>query len=108
MINYLNKSLKYDISKSKKEFSLFGKSISFDLYKFTEYEESSFKKSKDEILEEAKIDGKNYIDNEILPNTNTGNIVDSVMDIEETENGIKVNIKYTINERIGKFVERTN
>lgn len=108
MINYLNKSLKYDISKSKKEFSLFGKSISFDLYKFTEYEESSFKKSKDEILEEAKIDGKNYIDNEILPNTNTGSIVDNVMDIEETENGIKVNIKYTINERIGKFVERTN
>lgn len=108
MINYLNKSLKYDISKSKKEFSLFGKSISFDLYKFTEYEESSFKKSKDEILDEAKIDGKNYIDNEILPNTNTGSIVDNVMDIEETENGIKVNIKYTINERIGKFVERTN
>lgn len=108
MINYLNKSLKYDINKSKKEFSLFGKSISFDLYKFTEYEESSFKKSKDEILEEAKIDGKNYIDNEILPKTNTGNIVDSVMDIEETDNSIKVNIKYTINERIGKFVERTN
>ena len=30
------------------------------------------------------------------------------MDIEETDNSIKVNIKYTINERIGKFVERTN
>lgn len=108
MINYLNKSLKYDINKSAKSFSLFGKNISFDLYKFSEYDESIVKKSRDEILEEAKIDGKNYIESEILPNTISGSIVNSILEEEETEAGIKVNIKYTVNEQIGKFVERNN
>ncbi|MDO4282041.1 MAG: sporulation protein YqfD [Clostridia bacterium] len=108
MINYLNKSLKYDISKKSKKISLFGKVISFDLYQFNEYSQSCITKSKEEILEEAKVDGKNYIENEILPNTNLGNIVDSVIETEEIENGLIVNIKYTINEQIGKFVERTN
>lgn len=108
MINYLNKSLKYDINKSAMNFSLFGKNISFDLYKFSEYDESITKKSKEDILEEAKIDGKNYIENEVLPNIRSGNIVDSIMEEEETDTGIKVNIKYVVNEQIGKFVERNN
>ena len=108
MINYLNKSLKYDINKSAMNFSLFGKNISFDLYKFSEYDESITKKSKEDILEEAKIDGKNYIENEVLPNIRSGSIVDSIMEEEETDTGIKVNIKYVVNEQIGKFVERNN
>lgn len=108
MINYLNKSLKYDINKSAMSFSLFGKNISFDLYKFSEYDESIIKKSKEDILEEAKIDGKNYIENEIMPNIISGSIVDSIIEEKETETGIKVNIKYIINEQIGKFVERNN
>jgi len=108
MINYLNKSLKYDINKSAMSFSLFGKNISFDLYKFSEYDESIIKKSKEDILEEAKIDGKNYIENEVLPNIRSGSIVDSIMEEEETDTGIKVNIKYVVNEQIGKFVERNN
>lgn len=108
MINYLNKSLKYDINKSAMNFSLFGKNISFDLYKFSEYDESIIKKSKEDILEEAKIDGKNYIENEVLPNIRSGSIVDSIMEEEETDTGIKVNIKYVVNEQIGKFVERNN
>lgn len=108
MINYLNKSLKYDINKSAMSFSLFGKNISFDLYKFLEYDESITKKSKEDILEEAKLDGKNYIENEIMPNIISGSIVDSIIEEEETDTGIKVNIKYIINEQIGKFVERNN
>lgn len=106
MINYLNKSLKYDITKTSKGFSVFGKSISFDLYKFTEYNESIVPKSNDEIIEEAKLDGLKYIENEVLPSTNSGTIIDSVITTEEIENGLLVNIKYIVNEQIGKFVER--
>ena len=70
MINYLNKSLKYDISKCMKSFSLFGKNISLDLYKFSEYSQSAVTKSKEEIIEQAKQDGDNYVENEILKNIN--------------------------------------
>lgn len=108
MINYLNKSLKYDINKTSKNFSIFGKNISFDLYKFTEYDENIVTKSSDEIIEEAKSDGLKYIEDEIFPDTNSGTIVDSVINTEEIEGGLLVKIKYTINEQIGKFVERNN
>ena len=53
-----------------KSFSLFGKNISLDLYKFSEYSQSAVTKSKEEIIEQAKQDGDNYVENEILKNIN--------------------------------------
>ncbi len=108
MINYLNKSLKYDINKSSKSFKLFGKLISFDLYKFSEYEEVNYIKSYDDIINEAKNEAEEYIKSEVLPNAREAGIVNSVLTTKDTENGIIVDVQYTINEQIGKFVERNN
>lgn len=105
MINYLNKSLKYDITKSSKEIKVFKNSISFDIYKFKQYNEVSVNKTKDELLQLANADIKNYLNNNILPNTQNGELVDQIIEVFDIENGIKVVTKYIVNEEIGKFIE---
>lgn len=105
MINYLNKSLKYDITKSSKEIKVFKNSISFDIYKFKQYNEVSVNKTKDELLQLANADIQNYLNNNILPNTQNGELVDQIIEVFDIENGIKVVTKYIVNEEIGKFIE---
>lgn len=105
MLNYLNKDKKYDITKSSKSINLFGHNISFDIYIFSEYFETIKTNTRDELIEKANGDIDNYLNNEILPSTIEGNLVDKVIDIIELEDGIKVVTKYIVNEEIGTFVE---
>lgn len=105
MLNYLNKEVKYDITKSSKNINLFGNSISFDVYKFREYNEISINKSKDELLSIANSDIQSYLTTNILPNTKEGKLVDQSIEVTDIEGGIKVLTKYIVNEEVGKFVE---
>lgn len=108
ILNYLNKSVKYDISKNSKVLSIFGKKISFDWYTFKEYQECVVMRSKEELLEIAKEEAQHYIVNEVLPNTNLGVIMSEDRSVQDTESGIVVTTKFVINEQIGVFVEREN
>lgn len=105
MLNYLNKTSKYDITKESKYINLFGNDISFDIYKCREYEESSITKTKEELIQLSNIDIDNYLNNEILPSTIGGVLVDKNIEVVELEGKIKVVAKYVVNEEIGKFVE---
>lgn len=107
MLNYLNKSKKYDITKSSKILNIFGKQISFDLYKCIEYDEEEIKKSKEELINDSNKDIEEYLNKEILPNTRDGKLVDKKTEVFDTEDGIKAKTTYIVNESIGKFVERT-
>lgn len=108
MLNYLNKSKKYDITKSSKLLNIFGKQISFDLYKCVEYEEEEIKRSKEELISYSNKDIEEYLNKEILPNTRDGKLVDKKTEVFDIEDGIKVKTTYIVNESIGKYVERTS
>ena len=107
-INYLDKSLNYDIIKNSKDINLFGNNISFILYRFDIYNLKDKLLTKYQILERANIDCENYIKDEILPNTKNGELLDKNLVIEQEDNN-KINIKFEINilEEVGYFRERT-
>ena len=106
MVNYLNKNKKYDISKNSKTINIFGKAISFDFYECSEYNEVQYTKNKDELIEEGKNESKEFIDS-ALSNLNDGKVVNENTEITEQTDGICYKTNYVVNERIGKFVERT-
>lgn len=106
LINYLNKSSKYDRIKKSKSFNIFGCKISFDYYDFNEYIEVQKNYTKDELINISKIDSANYFQNEILPFTTNGNLVDITYNITEEQDKIVVVAKYTVNERIGEFIKK--
>ena len=108
MINYLNKNKKYDINKDSKCFNIFGCNVSFDLYHFEEYEEFENVKTKEKLLEEARAEAETYLNEEVLPNTIESNIKESKETVTDTDDGITYSISYTVNEQIGKFVERNS
>lgn len=106
MLNYLNKSKKYDISKSSKTFEIFGQNISFDLYSCNEYTEKTIQNIKEELVTKNEEDITKFLNEEILPNTVDGKLVDKKTVYEETEDGFTSKTVYVINEEIGEFVER--
>lgn len=103
MLNYLNKSKKYDITKSSKKITIFGKELSFDIYTCVEYKEKEIKNTKEELIQESNQDIEEYLNNEILNNTKLGKLVNKVLNVSDTRNGIKVRTVYTINEEVGEF-----
>lgn len=108
MINYLNKLKKYDITKNSKEFEIFGNTISFDIYKCSEYNEVEVFRTKEEIEQIAKIDMDEYLKNNVLTQCVNPTVVDTTENISDIQDGIKVKVEYVINEQIGEFVERGN
>ena len=106
-INYLDKSLKYDIIKNSSDISFFGNTLSFDIYKFNIYNLVDRLRSRDEILQVAQSDAENYINNEVLPKTRNGKIINSnlIIDYEDNEK-ISVRIVYELTEEVGYFRER--
>ncbi|MDD3303970.1 MAG: sporulation protein YqfD [Clostridia bacterium] len=105
MLNYLNKSKKYDITKYSKEINLFGFKLSFDLYKCSEYKEINVTRTKEELIEIARKEAEEYILNEIKNNTTDGVLKHNEPMITEIEDGISVTTKFVINEEVGKFIE---
>lgn len=99
-INYLNKSKKYDTLKSKKEVNLFGIIISFDFYKFIEYNEINVVYTYDELLEKARAEKEDYIKSVLL---GCGDYVSEREEVFKTETGIKYKSIITINENGGIF-----
>ncbi len=107
-INYLDKSLNYDIIKSSKDINLFGNKISFILYRFDIYNLKDIVLTKEQLIEQANIDCEEYINNEILPNTKNGEVLDKNLIIEyEDENKICVKVEINVLEEVGYFKERT-
>lgn len=106
-INYLDKSLKYDIIKNSSSISFFGNTISFSLYKFNIYNLVEKQITKEEIIEKAKLDAQDYINNEVLPKTRNAKIngSDVIIDYEDEEK-ISLRVVYSITEEIGYFRER--
>lgn len=103
MINYLNKSLKYDKIKKIKGLNVFGMEISFDLYSFDEYTEVEKIVSKDEIMKIASDDADSYLKDNIIPNCKSGTLVNTFTDIVEKDDKIICKSKYVVNEQIGEF-----
>lgn len=106
MLNYLNKSKKYDISKSSKNFDIFGLVFSFDIYSCEEYIEQEIIYTKDELLKRNEEDSTKFLNEEILPNTIDGKLVDKNTTYIENEDGFEAKTVYVINEEISEFVER--
>ncbi len=106
-INYLDKSLKYDIIKDSSSINFFGNTLSFDIYKFNIYNLVDRVRSKEEILQIAQKDSEDYINNEVLPNTRNGQIINSnlIIDYEDNEK-ISVRVVYELTEEVGYFRER--
>ena len=106
MLNYLNKSKKYDINKSSKNINLFGNNVSFDFYKCKEYTEDINILSKEDILNISKKDQEEYLNNEILSKNINASLVEKTENIEETDDSIIVTVDFLVNEQIGVFRER--
>lgn len=106
IINYLNKSKKYDINKSSKKINVLGNEISFDFYTFVEYEEETQTRTREELMLLSQNDIDSYLNSEILPTLNDPILEHKNSIVEDTINGIIITTKYIINEEIGKFVER--
>lgn len=107
-INYLDKSLNYDIIKSSKDINLFGNKISFILYRFDIYNLKDMVLTKEQILEQANNECDEYINNEILPNTKNGEVLDKNLIIEyEDENKVCIKVEINVLEEVGYFRERT-
>lgn len=108
MINYLNKSKKYDITKKSKNFKLFGNIISFDMYTCKEYNEVEIIRTKEQIEESAKKEMEEYLNLEILNDCINPTVTDTTESISDIQDGIKIKMEYVVNEQIGEFVERGN
>lgn len=108
MLNYLNKSKKYDITKSSKKINIFGKEISFDLYTCLEYVEVQKENTKEMLIEKLQNERDTYLSKQILPNAKNALLVSQDEVIEDKEGGIISTVKYVVNEQIGDFVERVN
>ncbi len=106
MLNYLNKSKKYDINKSSKNINLFGNNVSFDFYKCKEYTEDINILSKEDILNISEKDQEEYLNNEILSKNINASLVEKTENIEETDDSIIVTVDFLVNEQIGVFRER--
>lgn len=106
IINYLNKSKKYDINKSSKKINIFGNEISVDFYTFVEYEEETQTRTRENLNLISQNDIESYLNMEILPKLNDPIVGSKKSVIEDTSDGIIVTTKYIINEEIGQFVER--
>lgn len=106
-INYLDKSLTYDIIKKDNKIELFGNTISFNIYKFDLYNNIDKVVTKEDILQIAQDEAKMYIENEVLTNCKNGYVdyIDIIIE-EENQDGITVRIIYHIIEEIGTFKER--
>lgn len=105
-INYLDKSLNYDIIKNGWSVKILGLEISFDFYTFELYDLEDVVLSKDELLNNEATDAKNYID-ELLPTLNNAQVVSSetVIDIEDEEK-ISIRTIYTVTEEDGVYRKR--
>jgi similar to stage IV sporulation protein len=104
MLNYLNKNKKYDITKSSKNFSLFGSSFSFDTYTCVEYVEKQVSNSKEQLIKKAQEESNNYIQNEVIKSVKNGTILSDKETIEERNDGIIYKKVYNVNEEVGEFV----
>lgn len=108
MINYLNKSKKYDITKNSKNFKLLGNTISLDMYECREYNEINVNRTKEEIEQIANSDMEEFLNNSILKECVNPTVIDKTKNMYDIQDGIKVKVEYVINEQIGEFVERGN
>ena len=106
MLNYLNKSKKYDISKKSKSFKIFGQNISFDLYSCLEYEQIEVKKTKEDIINESNSYIEQYYNTNIVTDATNPVLVDKKVEYVEKEDSIIVKVTYVVNEEIGQFIER--
>ncbi len=104
-VNYLKKDQKYDKLKSSKSFNIFGSTISFDWYTFKEYVEKEVIYTKEDILSKANIEATDYIEN-IIKNADSANLIDEKEEIAEKDGVLVYKKVFTINERVGQFVER--
>ena len=104
-VNYLNNEKKYDKLKASKSFNIFGNKFTLDWYTFCEYTEEELTVTKDQILDDAKTDSQLYIDDTIKL-LDDGNLIDEKEEIAENSELIIYKKTFTVNERIGKFVER--
>ncbi len=106
-INYLDKSLKYDIIKNSKEISIFNNKLSLTLYRFNIYNEKSITRSDEEIEELAKNEAQEYIEKTVLPDLRSPKITNKELIIDsKDEDKICVRMVYDIVEEIGYFKER--
>lgn len=106
-INYLAKSVNYDIIKKGKSINLFGKTIGFNFYIFKLYELKSRNVSKDEIYETAMKDVSEYIQNVLVVNSKNLQVLNTSYNISsEDENGMNVVIEIDAQEEVGYFRER--
>ena len=106
MLNYLNKSKKYDITKNGKTFKLFGNQISFDIYKCKEYNEINVNYTQNDLEKSIKLDIEKNLNDNILKDCINPTVVDITKNVYDIEGGIKVKVEYIVNEQIGEFVER--
>ena len=106
-INYLDKSLKYDIIKNSKEISIFNNKLSLTLYRFNIYDEKSITRSDEEIEELAKNEAQEYIEKTVLPDLRSPKITNKELIIDsKDEDKVCVRMVYDIVEEIGYFKER--
>ena len=106
-INYLDKSLKYDIIKNSSDINLFGNNISFCFYKFLLYDLEEYYLSREDILDMAKKDATRFLNDEILPNCKDAVILsEDIVVTAEDEETISLNVVYKINEEVGYFKGR--
>lgn len=105
-INYLKNGKKYDKLKSSKKINIFGCNISFDWYTFKEYTENEVTYVKEDLVAKGNTESTVYI-NDIIKNLDSGNLIDEKEEIIENESSITYRKTFTVNEKIGQFVERT-
>ena len=106
-INYLDKSLKYDIIKNSKEISIFNNKLSLTLYRFNIYNEKSITRSDEEIEELARNEAQEYIEKTVLPDLRSPKITNKELIIDsKDEDKVCVRMVYDIVEEIGYFKER--
>lgn len=106
-INYLDKSLKYDIIKSSSDINLFGNNISFSFYTFKIYNLKDRVRSKDEMISTANVEAEEFFNSEILPNLKEAQVINKELFIDsEDDKKVTIRIVFDVVEKVGYFKER--
>ena len=81
--------------------------INYISIKFLIYELEEYYLSKEEIMNMAKSDAKNFLYNDILPNCKDAEVLTEDIEVTyEDEEKISLNVIYKINEEVGYFKGR--
>ena len=103
-LNYLPKHYIYDITKVEKKINLLGCTLGVGYNEYCQYRNSEVKHTKEELQKLADNEFQRHLSDFLAQNA-TRVLIDTIINVQETKDGITYSVKYYCEEEIGEFLK---